>query len=324
MRRRQRQVLGDGWPQASDRPDLKTNNKQTNRWMMSENSTQGCPMASTHMNMNMKTLTQRNTRKIAPINVLGRLCSQRPQKTRHALVAVKNFQAHRDMSYMFTHSAWLTWKDPGGGKMPHCPSFCPPLPPVQLFPITGIPGLELTAERLIDSHVYPMVRLLCFEDRQPWKALSLLVKGKAATAILRLTVLHPGQLTADGNRGFTEGLTQMQYSISCCFSPLENRQNGVVTHNPMFYILLLFWAGSLLLRVTVKLVLVATVHLMLDFIKPDSTTGSSFSPGMQMDTESLACSSLVKWEYRSSHTTFKSFGSIGWLYTEYVFRKKHA
>lgn len=144
---------------------------------------------------------------------------------------------------------------------------------------------------------------------------SLLVKGKAATAILRLTVLNPGQLTADRNRGFTEGLTWTQYSISCCFSPLENCQNGVVTHNPMFYILPLFWAGRLLLRVTVKLLLVATVQLMLDFIKSDSTTGSSFSPGMQVDTESLACFSLVKWEYRSSHTTFKSFGSIGWLCT---------
>lgn len=123
-----------------------------------------------------------------------------------------------------------------------------------------------------------------------------------------------------GTEGFTESLTLKQHSISCCFSPLNNPQIRVVTHNPMFYILLLFatymfWAGNLLLRVTVKFFLVATVHLILTFIKQVIQL-TVHSLHVYKWTQSLACSPLVKWEYRCSRATFKSFGSIGWLCIE--------
>lgn len=96
-----------------------------------------------------------------------------------------------------------------------------------------------------------------------WEFL-LSAKGTAATTILRLGLLYPEQLTTwDWHRRLhfkVENEGNIPFPVA--FPP--QRIPRVVTHNPMFYMLLLFaastlWAGSLLCRVTVKRSLGATV-----------------------------------------------------------------
>lgn len=116
----------------------------------------------------------------------------------YVLVALKNFQTHREIGYIFTHSTQLTQEGYRLSKdgLPMLLPFS--LLPTQRFPTTGKSGLELSGEHLIDWHALAMVRSLCFTDKQSWMGLFLI--GQRGGSYYCPQTHHPRSWPADSRR----------------------------------------------------------------------------------------------------------------------------